>query len=33
MSEINYFKSFVIMQNDVASDVGQMLMWHNLIGC
>jgi hypothetical protein len=32
MSEINYVKFFIIMQNNVTDDVGWMLMWHDLIG-
>jgi hypothetical protein len=31
MNEINHFKVFFIMQNDVY--VTQMLMWYNLIEC
>jgi hypothetical protein len=33
MSEIKSFKSFDIMQNDMADDVRWMLMWQDLIGC
>jgi hypothetical protein len=33
MSEINYFKVFFIMHDDVAADASWMLMWHVLIGC
>jgi hypothetical protein len=34
MNEINHFKVlFIIMQNDVAGDVGRMLTLHEVIGC
>jgi hypothetical protein len=33
MIEINYFKVYFIMHDDVIADARWVLMWHVFIGC
>ncbi len=33
MGEINYFKIYFTMQDDVSDNVRGVLMWHVLFGC